>query len=269
MGMIAHFILALGLNSNPFSSTCLPKLMNYGDGDFTVNVSKYSPALSTQKTLVIFPPTGKTNFIDQRYARVFCQSGYEVLILNSWTGDEGDDGDLGSHQRYYGRAQRAMGLALDQIHTPFIGVLGTSLGALFAAMSASLYPQINAVFSIVGGAPISSIIAESDQKALRGLFENRKLQYGFKNIEEYKHALEEKIQYDPLKMAKPPKKMYLGMIVGDGDETVPTTYQKNLKVFWQPRFSKTISGDHRGVIIKTWLFHTHEILDFFNSAAKF
>lgn len=260
-------LLTILLMSSLGHATCFEETDSLQENDFKVDLLRYHPSGTPTRTLIIFPPTGRTNYIDKSYAKTFCSNGYDVVILSQWTKDEGDDGDLGSHQRYYERAQLVMKLVLGKTKTPFIGVLGTSLGALFASMSASLYPQLNAVFTIVGGAPISSIIAESDQKALIGLYEKRKKEFGFRDQTEYANELDRRIQLDPLKMPRPSPNTNLGMVIAEGDTTVPAQFQKQLAEFWKPGHLTTLSGGHAYVIIKTWLFHTNEILDFFNKSS--
>lgn len=263
--LLLSLVLSVGLQA---SADCTEKAEQIADQDFKVDLLHFRPDSSAARTLIIFPPTGFTNYIDRSYAKTFCAEHYNVVILNRWTGDEGDDGDMNSHQRYYERSQKVVKMVLAQTKTPFVGMLGTSLGALFASMSASLYPQINAVFIIVGGAPISSIIADSDQAPLVSLYEKRKAQFNFRNRAEYAAALDREIQLDPLKLPPPPATTALGVIIAGSDDTVPTRYQNRLADFWNPSTRIDISGGHGYVILKSWLFHTSKILQFFEQSSQ-
>ena len=160
--------------------------------DFQVNVAKYSGINPSTKSLLILPPTGGENYIDRSYARDFSKLGYDVYILQSWTGMDERSSDLEIHQRLYGRGQKAIELVLNQISSPYIGLLGTSVGALHAAIAASKQTKLNSVFIITGGAPIVDVIVSSDQKAMQELKKTRIERFGFKNTEENKVALESK-----------------------------------------------------------------------------
>ena len=50
------------------------------DGDFKVQILQYNcesdPVKAADKTLLIMPPTGGTNYIDQSYAKQFCKAGF-------------------------------------------------------------------------------------------------------------------------------------------------------------------------------------------------
>ena len=58
----------------------------YRSAEFQVNVAKYSGINPSTKSLLILPPTGGENFIDRSYAQDFSKLGYDVYILQSWTG---------------------------------------------------------------------------------------------------------------------------------------------------------------------------------------
>ena len=257
-------ILLIGLQSH---AACSEETQQISENDFKAELLHFRPGQNPSRTILIFPPTGRTNYIDKSYARTFCDEGYNAVIMSQWSQDEGDDGDLGSHQRYYERAQRVLRMVLAQTKTPFVGLLGTSLGGLFASMGASLYPQINATFVIVAGAPISSVIAYSDQTPLMELYNRRQAEFGFKNRAEYAAALKQRIQYEPLSMPRPVPTMHLGMVIAEDDTVVPTDFQKTLADFWKPQTLISVSGGHMYSIIKTWLLHSSKIVDFFNRSS--
>jgi dienelactone hydrolase len=131
------------------------------EGDFKVDLTICKPEEKSEKSLLLLPPTGGTNSIDRSYAKRFCNEGFNVYLINDWsrTGETGDD--LGFHQRAYTNSQHAISLVLDQVDTPYVGMIGTSVGATHASVAANVFDKINAVFFIVGGVPLMEVVATS------------------------------------------------------------------------------------------------------------
>lgn len=234
-----------------------------GPVDFSLQVFKYEAEKPREKSLIILPPTGKTNIIDRSYAKMFAKHGYDVYILDSWNGIDEEATDLDLHQRLYTRAQKAIEVALENIHTPYIGVLGTSVGAMHASVAASRLDRINAVFCIVGGVPMTEIIAKSEMKAMRDLKEKRQKIYGFKNDEEYLTELNKHFHLEPLKLEQKFKNKRLGLVISTQDTTVPTNTQVRLKEFWKPEKVIELPNNHFWAIVNTWLHHKKKVLEFF------
>jgi hypothetical protein len=247
-------------------SPCSSQIVNYGTPAFSVDVAKYSARSSSTKSLLILPPTGGTNFIDRSYARTFCHKGYDVYILNSWTEQTEKTTELEIHQRFYSHAQQAINAVLNHVATPFVGVLGTSVGALHASVAASTNERINAVLSIVGGTPIAEVIVGSDQEAMRSLRSARVKRYGFKNAQENIEAIGRAFHLEPMAQGEIYKKKSLGMVLAESDQTVPYETQVKLRDFWHPQKVITLSNGHFWAIVKTWLFHTGELVDFFEES---
>ena len=249
------------------AGSCHPTHSRLGDDSFWVEVSKYGT--STTKSLIIVPPTGGTNFIDRSYAEKFCEAGYEVYILNNWLGQtEKDSFDLGLHQRFYERAEKAIGLAIAEVKSPFIGLLGTSVGALHSAVAASTKDRLNAVFIIVGGASLAEIIVNSDQSAMVDLGKKRMSSFGYKSKNEYLKALASNIKLEPMKLGSGFKNKKLGVVIALEDTTVPTEFQKKLADYWQPQTLIEKNNGHFWAIVNTWLHSTDRILEFFETALK-
>ena len=234
-----------------------------------VNVTKWTDkTASSSKSIIILPPTGGTNIIDRRYASQFCRAGFDVYVLNRWTGDVGTRTDLDIHQGFYTAMLEAVKLTLNQIDTRFVGVLGTSLGGLFASVAASKFDRLDAVFVIAAGTPIADIIVSSDQEAMRKLAATRSERFGLDTPEKYRTALNEAFLLEPTKQPPLSKKINFGMVVSEADTTVPTDYQHRLREFWKPMKVISIESNHFWTIVKTWLFHSDEVLDFFENSAK-
>ena len=245
---------------------CTPaELRLQNSENFWVNISRYGPA--SQKSLLIIPPTGGSNYLDQSYAKNFCVAGYQVFVLKNWNlQTETDNFDLALHQRFYERSEKAIDLTLNEIKSGLIGLLGTSVGALHSAVAASTKDRITAVFIITGGAPLSSIIVNSDQDAMVSLGLKRKQAFGFKNKSEYLAALAPQIALEPMKLGDGFKKKKLGMVVALEDSTVPTEAQKTLQNYWKPTLVIELANSHFWAIVNTWLYHSDEILEFFESS---
>ena len=266
---LTFLICSFGCVSVISGSDCQISKKIYTGTNYKVDVSKYSENKDSQKSLLIVPPTGGTNYIDKSYASQFCSAGYDVYLLNSWTlASAPEDFDLDLHQRDYVRGQQAVSLVLNDIKTKFIGLLGTSLGALHGAVAASKQERLNAVFLIVGGAPIREVIVTSDQQAMQELFSQRQKNYGFKNTDEYLAALETHFLLEPMQLDDGFKTKDIGVSIALNDTTVPTLNQKKLAEYLKPKTVIEHSTSHFWGIFNTWLFSSQEIIDFFEASQK-
>ena len=250
------------------NSSCSSQIKKLGTLDFSVEVTSFKPTFLTLKSLLIIPPTGGTNTIDVSYGKNFCKAGYNVFILNEWTNKDDIVVDLELHQRFYTNAQKAISMILAETKTPFIGLLGTSVGALHGAISANTIPQLDAVYLIVGGASIAEVIVGSDQEAMVNLKAERKKKFGFKNDTEIVQAIDHVFKLEPLAQGSLYKTKDIGMVIAEYDSTVPTEYQVKLRDFYQPKEVLMLPNNHFWAIIKTWLFHEDEILEFFENSFK-
>ncbi len=235
--------------------------------EFQVDVSYYAAQAPVQKTILIMPPTGGTNYLDTSYAEALQANGFDVYILNHWTGDNEWNIELGIHQRLYTRAQRAITEVINHVNTPEIGMLGTSVGGLHASVAASNQPRLNSVFVITAGVSIPEVIVTSDQKAMTDAKSQRYLKYGFTNDEVYQKALSKEFLLDPTELQPLYKTKKLGMVIGLKDKTVSTKSQNQLLVLWKPTTVISFNNDHFWSIVKSWLFKESEIIEFFQKTA--
>ncbi len=251
-----------------FMSACATsEHLTFSKDGFNVMVTAYKSPAGSAKSLLIIPPTGGTNLIDKSYARKFFAAGYDVYILNEWTGQFEESTDVELHQRLYTRAQKAVSLVLSQVQSPFIGLLGTSVGALHAMVSAGVQNKINAVFTIVGGAPIAEVIVTSDQKAMAELKKSRFARYGFKSESENQAAIDRVFPLDPMKLGDGYKSKHMGMVIATQDTTVPTKTQQQAVEFFKPGKVITYENSHFWGIVKPCLFDSGDILQFFEESA--
>jgi dienelactone hydrolase len=239
------------------------------DPNFSLEYSQYINSSSTKKSLIIMPPTGGVNFIDKRYANEFCSAGYHVYVIKSWTNpNKSSDIGLERHQRDHERAQASISKVIAEIQTPFIGLLGTSLGGMYAAVAANYQDKINAVFLIVAGAPVTEVIVKSDQDVMQELLKRRKEKFGYKTDDEYLQALERAFFLEPMKLGEKYKTKDIGMVIATQDEKVPTKNQKALADFFKPKKVITYESSHLWGIVKPWLFSSDEIIEFFDESSK-
>jgi hypothetical protein len=245
----------------------IEQVLYLGNSDFQAQVLQYQCAKPALQSILIMPPTGGTNYLDRSYAKTLCENGFDVVILEHWTQDNEFTLDLQIHRKFYLRAQKAIGMVLEHIKTPFVGILGTSVGAIHAAIAVSRFEKIDAAFTITGGAGVNEIIALSEQEILVDAKKKRFEMLGFKNDQEYIHALKPYIPYEPLTMPKPNSHQILGMAIASKDTVVPIRNQNLLRKFWSPKTVIEVSGNHKYSIIKTWFFHRQKIVEFFKNAS--
>lgn len=251
------------------SGHCVPIQNTVTDSDFTVKLLSYSPAKPSDKTLFIFPPTGGTNTVDKSYASQFCKKGFQVQILDGWTQDQETEIDFEIHQSFYSKAQRAIALALSQSKTKFNGLIGTSVGGLHASISASLQDRLDAVFVITAGTPIAEVVVYSDQKAMQELNKRRKDKFKTTSDADQILRIGQAFKLDPTTLGDGFKAKDLGVSIATKDTVVPIEQQNKLRDLWKPKKEIYIENDHFWGIVKTWLFHSDDLIEFFQqSAAK-
>lgn len=249
-----------------FSDECEPKKQTFEDGDFQVQTLSYYPKNRTDQTILIMPPTGGTNIIDKSYATHFCKSNYQVHILSGWTNDRETVIDFEIHQRFYTNAQKAISTTLLQVTTPFVGLLGTSVGGLHASIAASTQDRIQAVFVITAGSPIAEVVVYSKQKAMIDLNKRRKEKFKTINDEDQIQRIDQVFELELQKLKPQYLKKDLGLSIALQDTIVPIQQQEKLRKLWNPQTVIEINNDHFFGILKTWLFYTDEILEFFNKS---
>lgn len=267
MKLVILSLLLTGCVTHASSRNCVQKNSQIKNSQIEVDVLEYGNQNSS-KTLIIIPPTGRTNYIDKKYAEQFCEAGYDVYIADKWSDDIETVTDLEIHEHFYGQAQKAVSAIIETIKSPFIGILGTSVGGLHASVAASVQDKVNAVFVITGGISIAEVIVTSDQEAMVGLKRDRKARYGFKNEKENIDAIQQVFTFEPEKLPKKFESKDLGISVAMKDKTVPTATQLKLKEFWKPKKILVYSSNHFWGIVKTWLLDSDQVLDFFEESSR-
>lgn len=236
---------------------------------FEVQYVQFRPGEFSDRAVVIMPPTGGVTFLESRYAALFCKSGFSVYVVKAWTAMTETSIDLAVHNRLFGRAQRAIERVLRQaVPEAAVGLLGTSVGGLHTATAVGHLERVSAAFVIAAGAPVADVLAHTGQDALKALRERRMREFGFTDREAYRDALAAEFHWEPLAFAAAARQKPLGMVIVQGDETVPTPFQERLRDAWQPSVDYSVSGFPLGAhpvgIFQAWWSHAEDILAFFS-----
>jgi len=250
------------ISMNAYS--CESKNIVIKDDAFETDVIEYSKlGLEYKKAILIIPPTGGVNFIDKSYAKSLCESGLKAVIIKNWTGDDEYNLELAIHTRFYRRAQKAIAMTVLKYKRYVLGILGTSVGGLHAAIATSRFREITSSFLIVAGGNIPEIIANTTQEVLKDAKEKRFKMFNFKSNQEYISALEKVVPFEPLNLPVPSRTKKIGMVISTNDHVVPSLNQEKLRTHWSPKTVWRTWFGHKAAVVKTWLFSTQKIIDFF------
>jgi hypothetical protein len=157
---------------------------------------------------------------------------------------------------------------LKEIKTPYVGLLGTSVGATYAAVAANTFSKLNSVFFIVGGVTIPRVVVTSDHPNMVKFRKERYEKFKFKNDAAYEAAIDQVFHLEPTRLGDVHVGKDFGAVISTNDSTVPFATQQNLVGFFHPRTVIELSSSHFWAILKTWLFHSHEIQDFFEQSVS-
>lgn len=220
---------------------------------------------SFRGSIYIFPPTGGENIVDRLYARDLALKGFEVFILQNWTGYNIDGIDYELHNSFYQLAQEALNKILNLASTNNIGILGTSVGALHTSVALTINPKIKTGFIIVGGLSIPEVIVHSDQPAMVELKEKRYKEFGLKNDEQYLKDLSSAFLIEPTKqIVNHAENKNIGAVISTDDSLVPTKYQENATTFFKasPKYISPLT--HVKTVAWYGLFKRKKVINFFD-----
>ncbi len=257
--ILTTVVLLSALN---ISYACPVKTKVISQNGFNTHVAEYL-VKSSDELVLILPPTGGENFIDRSYAQNFCDAGINAVIIKNWTGDDEYNLELEIHTRYYNRAQHAIKQVINEYQGFQLSILGTSVGGLHASIALARLKEIKKGVLIVSGGDIASIIANTNQDILVEAKKKRFRLFNFKNNEEYVAALRAILPYEPLKINFDSSEKKIGMVISTNDDIVPTRNQMKLKRKWNPTIISSSWLGHTATVVKTWLFNSSEIINFF------
>ncbi len=222
-------------------------------------------AKKIKATIFIFPPTGGENIVDRLYARSLAVEGFEVFILQKWTGYEIKGYLYNLHNKFYGSAQKALNKVITKASTNIFGILGTSVGALHTSIALTTNGKMSAGFIIVGGLPIPDLIVKSSQQAMKDLKAKRYKAYNLKNDEQYIKELSDAFDLEPTKQQiNLGKNINIGNIASQNDQLVPYENQKMVQAFFntKPIYKSKLS--HTSTVAWYGLFQRKLVIKFFN-----
>ncbi|MAZ47165.1 MAG: hypothetical protein CME65_01295 [Halobacteriovoraceae bacterium] len=277
MSIILSILTLPLLFSSPKKLACEPQQKTLRKKGIEVKIESYQSFVSGDP-IVIFPPTGGKNKLDQLYAKGLCSKGRKVVIMEEWTGYGTKKTDLGVHNRYYRNAVNALKLVhKEELAGKEFGVLGTSLGGIFTAISLHQIPQINKAFIIASGIDLPEMIVTSRHNDMKDLKTFRLKTYKFSSEREYIKALRKEIPLEPTNNPIDFKSKKLGQYIIAGDQIVPERNQIKLNDLWKPDLvrklepsliSKLNGKTHKSGIIKAYFHYSNEVINFFLTDKK-
>ena len=236
-----------------------------------VELDSYIVQNNERGKILILSPTKGVTYFEKKYAKRLCKKGFSAFIIKSWKGIDEEKIELDIHNRLLGRAQKAILSVLNKKTKAedFIGILGTSVGAIHSATALGLYPQIQAGFFIVGGAPIHQVIAYSKEETLTKYRNKRMKKFQFQNIKDYVEALDKALikKVRPLNFIQIAKNKTSFTVTALKDQIVPTEYQKVLSQSLNAE-NLNVSGSHIFSIVWFYLFHKRKVLQFFEKSLE-
>lgn len=233
-----------------------------------VKAQVYRPSLRrpADRSVILIPPTGGENMLDRGYANSLCSAGIQVVLLQGWSHQLDVRLDLAIHDEGAHRALSAVRHTLDYLNparNSQVGILGTSVGALGAALALGFEPRLQSAALIVGGVGLPEIYAASIEEGAAKLKAARTKAFGYKSQADYLADLKAKVKIDPRDFADltGPKKVL--SFTGLKDLTVPTANQQELAQLLQAE-NHDFQGDHLRTILNTFFWERDRIVGFFD-----
>lgn len=230
-------------------------------------------ARAEARVIVIVPPTGGVNPLDQGYANSFCEQGFRAELVYGWDHDDSLGVDLATHDVAALRALVALKHVVDfanPLRERQLGMLGTSLGGLMASLAVGEEPRIAAAALVVAGGPLPEIMARTEQQEFAQLREKRMQAYGYRDVDEYEAALRAAMQFDNQDFARFTGAKPIWMSLALNDTKVPTKNQFSLEKAWGPDPENVFEsrGTHMQVILSTYATKRNSMLNFFKKELK-
>jgi hypothetical protein len=235
----------------------------------TMTLDEYEAPGST-RAVIIMPPTGGENVIDQYYANLLCSKGIRAVIVSSFELFPEDGIDLKMYDTEALRSLAAIRQTAEYLQrtgAKSIGLLGTSLGAIQGAFGVMADDRINTATLIVGGlglAQIASASQEPEQAELR----QARMEMWKLNQAQYAEKMRLAIHVDAFAYEGDPtlatRKKVLSIVALD-DSYVPTANQMRLYHVWGDQQLITMKREHVSTVMRSALMHAMEIFDFFDA----
>lgn len=222
------------------------------------------------RAVLVLPPTGGENVLDQGYANALCSAGIRAVLVQTWFQQTEATLDMAMHDNGAVRSLSAIRHLLDWLkpaRASQVGILGTSVGALSSALALGFDSRLNTAALIVGGVDMPAIIAATTEKGGAALRDARMKAYGFKNQDEYLAALRQNVKIDPAQFTDFSGPKNVLAFVGTKDVTVPTANQLELVKDFAAT-SDEYAGDHVATILNTFTWKRGKIVSYFQEKLR-
>lgn len=235
-----------------------------------LHTKEYTPQKSASPVIFILPPIVGETQLDRHFAARFCSAGMTVYILHVLRPEnpQRELHDFGIHDDAFLRAHAAVRnvifeLELERRFLPRYGILGMSLGGVFAAYVAGVEPKILASAIIAGAGNTAGLLAHSDQEIVAKLRQRRMRELSIPSRRSYESQLRAALTIDPLDVVSriEPRSMY--MFIPRSDRTVPVRYQRELRRAVREPLVYVMRGTHRVGLVKATRLHGGKIRSFF------
>lgn len=246
----------------------------------TIEYTEYLPPLLDGKiaselnrqlsTIIVMPPTGGVTVLDRRFSTKLCSTRQRVVLVKKWTGlNEPGQIDFEIHNRNFSRANRVIQSLVERFQGAASGqsqklrLMGTSLGAQYSISALARLAVFDRAVLIVGGSPLSRVIANSNNTEMKILRDRRFTELKVPSIETYRQTLDSVFKWnDEEQIARISQRTQVLMVVGLEDDAVPTENQEHLEKVIRPARAIRIKADHIGTIMQAYFSHASEIVEF-------
>ncbi len=231
---------------------------------------EYVPSYQGAPVILILPPIVGETQLDRQLALRFCNSGMAAYILHTMRPNsrQREVEDFTIHDEAFLRAHGAVRNVIYELESrvqflPRYGIIGMSLGGLFAAYVAGAEPKILASVVIAGSGNPAGVLAHSDQRLVVNLRQRRMRELSIPTIRTYEAQLRSVLTIDPLNVVGriEPNSMY--MFIPNSDTTVPVRYQRELRRAVREPLVYVMRGSHRVGLVKATRLHGGKITSFF------
>lgn len=224
------------------------------------------PVQDENRAVILMPPTGGENILDQKWANQLCSRGIRVVMVESFETTPEVGLDLGMYDKQALRslvAIRQTAEFLNQSGSNSIGILGTSLGALQASFATVIDSRINTAVFIAGGMGLAQIVARSAEPEQARLREMRMKAWKLDQAG-YDAAVAKAIHVDVLPFVEPTLKTRKKVlsVVALNDSYVPTETQMRLYNAFGKQGVITFDREHVNSIARTSIFDSLTIVNF-------
>jgi hypothetical protein len=236
-----------------------------------ISYSRYTlknEAKKKNKALLILPPTGGKNIIDEGYALNFCRRGFDVFILErSWETSGYSSLDFNIHQDYQTKIQKAfrsMIMTIDKMGYSKLNVLGTSAGSIDMNVTLGIpevASKISSYFNIVAGVGLCEIIATTGEKGLRALRKRRMKELNIGSMKDYQDKICDALKWQSAQTL--PEHIKFGAIISMKDETVATKFQLEMVERYKPSVLVKSDFNHFYTVVSSYFLHKYKIINFF------